>query len=112
MAKVHVRKGDTVYVLSGKDAGKTGEVLKVIPKSGRVIVEGVNMMTKHNKPRNQMMTGGIQEFAAPIDASNVMYVCPKCERPSKMGTKIADDGTRSRYCKACGETAYTMSRGK
>ena len=112
MAKVHVKKGDTVYVLSGKDAGKTGEVVSVIPKENRVVVEGINVMTRHNKPQNQMVQGGIQEFSAPIDASNVMYVCPECNRPSKTGVKVEENGRRVRYCKACGAEAQTLKEGK
>lgn len=100
--KVHVKLDDEVYVLTGKDAGKTGKVLSVNPKSGRVVVEGVNIITKHQKANMQLNTGGIVHKEAAIDASNVMLVCPSCKRPSKTGTKFLDNGDKVRFCKACG----------
>lgn len=100
MAKVHVRKGDTVYVLSGKDRGKTGKVLRVLPKENRVVVEGVNVVSRHRKATSATQQGGIVEFEAPIHASNVMYVCDKAKRPTKTCVKVLENGNRVRYSKA------------
>lgn len=101
--KVHVKKGDTVVVLSGKDKGKKGKVLTVIPKEGKVVVEGVNMVTKHTKPRAQGQTGGIIHQEAPIYAAKVMHVCNKCHKPTRHAKKILDNGDRVRVCKHCDE---------
>ena len=108
-SKVFVKTGDTVKVISGDDKGTTGKVQKVFPETGRVIVEKVNMVKKHQKPRGQGMPGGIIEKEASIDASNVMIVCPKCGKAAKMGHKFNDgEGKASRrkvrVCKECGAT--------
>lgn len=110
--KVHVKKDDSVYVLSGKDAGKTGKVLKVFPVTGRVIVEGVNMSVKHQKPRGRYQQGGILHQEAPVSSSNVMVVCSKCKRPSKMGRKVMANGDKVRVCKACGAEIDTIAAKK
>ncbi len=110
--KVHVKKDDSVYVLSGKDAGKTGKVLKVFPVTGRVIVEGVNMSVKHQKPRGRYQQGGILHQEAPVSSSNVMVVCNKCKRPSKMGHKVMANGDKVRVCKACGAEIDTIAAKK
>lgn len=110
--KVHVKKDDSVYVLSGKDAGKTGKVLKVFPVTGRVIVEGVNMSVKHEKPRGRYQQGGIIHQEAPVSSSNVMVVCSKCKRPSKVGHKVMDNGDKVRVCKACGAEIDTVAVAK
>lgn len=110
--KVHVKKDDSVYVLSGKDAGKTGKVLKVFPVTGRVIVEGVNMSVKHQKPRGRYQQGGILHQEAPVSSSNVMVVCSKCKRPSKMGYKVMANGDKVRVCKACGAEIDTIAAKK
>ncbi|MGI6091241.1 MAG: 50S ribosomal protein L24 [Saccharofermentanales bacterium] len=112
MSKVHVKVDDTVYVLTGKDAGKTGKVLAVHPKTGRVIVEGVAVSTVHKRPRRAGEPGGIIHVEAAIDASNVMVVCDKCKRPSKLGKRFNNDGQKVRYCKACGETVSTVGPAK
>lgn len=101
--KVHVKKGDTVYVLTGKDRGKKGKVLTVIPDKMAVIVEGVNIVTKHKKPRSMQQTGGIIHQEAPISSSNVMFFCEKCKKPGKVGRKFLENGEKVRYCKKCGE---------
>lgn len=101
--KVHVKKGDTVVILSGKDKGKKGKVLTVIPKENKVIVEGINMVTRHTKPRAQGQVGGIIRQEAPIYASKVMNICNKCHKPTRHGKKILENGKRVRYCKKCGE---------
>ncbi|MDA8442886.1 MAG: 50S ribosomal protein L24 [Peptococcaceae bacterium] len=100
--KVHVRKGDVVMVISGKDAGNKGKVLEVIPKKGRVVVEKVNKVKKHMKPTQQLPQGGIQEKEAPIASSNVMLFCEKCNKPTRVGHKL-HDGKSVRICKHCGE---------
>ena len=102
--KVHVRKNDTVIVISGKDKGKTGEVLKVIPKTGRVIVKGVNIVKKHQKPNKQNMQGGIIEMEAAINSSKVMLFCEKCKKATRISHKLLEDGAKVRVCKKCGET--------
>ncbi|HBC95776.1 MAG TPA: 50S ribosomal protein L24 [Clostridium sp.] len=104
MAKVHVRKKDTVMVISGKDKGKIGEVLSVMPKVGKVVVKGVNIVSKHQKPNKQNVEGGIIQKEAPIYSSKVMLYCNKCESVTRISHKILDDGTKVRVCKKCGET--------
>jgi large subunit ribosomal protein L24 len=101
--KVHVKTKDEVIVISGKDKGVKGKVLAVSPKSGRVTVEGVAMVTRHQKSRAQGQPGGIIRKEAAVDASNVMLVCQKCGKPSRAGHKILDDGKKVRTCKKCGE---------
>lgn len=101
--KVHVKKGDTVYVLTGKDNGKKGKVLDVFPDKGMVLVEGVNMSTKHKKPRGRYQQGGIVHQESPINSSKVMLVCDKCKRPTKVGKRILEDGEKARICKKCNE---------
>ncbi|MGI6157097.1 MAG: 50S ribosomal protein L24 [Saccharofermentanales bacterium] len=110
--KVHVRVDDNVYVLNGKDAGKTGKVIAVFPKEGRVIVEGVNIATRHVKPRSQQQRGGIIHQEMPIDASNVMLVCAKCKRPTKVGRRINDNGDKVRFCKSCDAEISVIREGK
>ena len=103
MNKVHVRSGDTVVVLSGKDKGKQGKVLQVSPKEGKVIVEGLNVVTKHVKPRRQGEQGGIVEAEAAMYASKVQLVCPKCGKATRIAHKILEDGSKVRVCKSCEE---------
>ena len=103
MNKVHVKTGDTVVVLSGKDKGKQGKVLQVSPKEGKVIVEGLNVVTKHVKPRRQGEQGGIVEAEAAMYASKVQLVCPKCSKATRTGHKFLEDGSKVRVCKTCGE---------
>ncbi len=103
MKKVHVKTNDTVVVLSGKDKGKQGKVLQVSPKEGKVIVEGLNIATKHVKPRRQGEQGGIVEAEAAMYASKVQLVCPKCSKATRIAHKILDDGSKVRVCKSCGE---------
>ena len=104
MAKVHVKTGDTVMVISGKDRGNSGKVLQVSPKEGKVIVEGRNMVTKHVKPRRQGETDGIIEREGALRACKVMKVCPKCNKPTRPAHKFTEDGKKLTVCKHCGET--------
>ena len=98
-----LRKGDTVVVLSGKDKGNRGEILQSMPKSGKLIVEGVNVAKKHQRPRRQGEAGGIISMETPIYASKVQLVCPKCDRPTRVAYKILDTGDKTRVCKHCAE---------
>ncbi len=103
MAKVHVKVNDTVYVRCGKDRGHIGKVLRVIPSKHQVIVEGANMVTKHQKPRRANEPGGLVNQENPISASNVMLVAESCKRPTKIGYKTLENGTKIRFAKADGE---------
>ena len=100
---MNVKKGDIVVVLSGKDKGKQGKVLKSDPKGEKVIVEGVNVAMKHQKPRKQGEEGGIIKMETPIYACKVMRICPKCNKPTKPAFRFLDDGSKARVCKKCGE---------
>ncbi len=99
--KVH--KDDTVLVISGKNKGKRGKVHRVIPDENRVLVEGVNIVKRHMKPRGATMQAGIIEKEAPINASNVMVVCGKCNKPTRVGYRFLDNGNKVRFCKECDE---------
>ena len=98
---MNIRKDDKVIVLSGKDKGKEGKVLVANPKAGKVIVEGVSVATKHQKPRKQGEEGGIIKVETPIYACKVMVVCPKCGKPTRVAHKL-DAGKSVRVCKKCG----------
>ncbi len=104
MSKMHIKKNDTVKVMSGVDRGKTGKVLRVLPAEGKVVVEGIKMVSRHTKPRRQGDVGGIIKSEAAIAASKVMHVCNKCNKPTRIGRKVLDNGTTVRYCKKCNET--------
>ena len=101
---MHIKKDDIVQVISGADKGKKGKVLKVIPSTGRVIVEGVAMVTKHTKPRRQGEVGGIVKQEAAVDASKVMHVCGKCGKTTRIARKVLENGKTVRFCKNCNET--------
>lgn len=102
-AKLHIKKNDQVKVIAGKEKGKTGKILTVMPKKGCVIIEKVNFVKRHTRPSGQARQGGILEKEAPIHISNVMVVCNKCNLPVRVGQKILEDGKKARYCKKCGE---------
>ncbi len=98
-----LRRNDNVVVLSGKNRGKTGRVLRIMPAKGRAIVEGVNFVRKHTRPNPQKnIKGGILEREGSIDCSNLMIVCGECSRPSRIGNKRLEDGRKIRVCRACG----------
>ena len=101
MNNLKIKKNDTVVVLSGKDKGKQGKVLGTIPSEAKVVVEGINMVTCHVKPRRQGEEGGIVKREAAIYASKVQVVCPKCGKGTRVAHKI-EDGKKSRICKKCG----------
>jgi large subunit ribosomal protein L24 len=101
--KLHIKKDDNVKVLSGNDKGKTGRVLEVLPKERKVIVDGINMVTKHSKPTTQNPNGGRIQMAAAIHISKVMLVDPKTNTPTRVGRKTNAEGTLVRYAKRSGE---------
>ena len=98
-----VVKNDTVLVITGNYKGKKSKVLKVFPKSNRVIVEGVNFIKRHTRPTQKNQQGGILEKEAPIHVSNLLVVCPKCDTPSRLGRMILEDGKKVRVCQSCKE---------
>ena len=102
MNKMSIKKDDLVLVLSGKDKGKQGKVLEVQPKTGKVIVENVNMVSRHTKPRKQGEEGGILKKEAAIYACKVQRVCPKCNKPTRPAHKMLADGKKVCVCKKCG----------
>jgi large subunit ribosomal protein L24 len=102
MAGLKIKKGDRVQVLTGKDRGKTGNVTRAIPETGKVIVDGVNVAKKHQKATKATMQGGIIDKDMPIPVANVAIVCPSCSKPTRVGYKIDGDGTKVRVCKKCG----------
>ena len=101
--KVHVKTGDTVVVLSGSEKGKKGKVMAVSPKEGKVIIEKVNLVSKHVKPRRMGEQGGIVEAEGAMYASKVQIVCPRCGKATRIAHKILEDGSKERICKKCGE---------
>ena len=98
-----VRKNDNVLVITGKDKGKKGKVRFAYPKKEKVIVEGVNFIKKHSKARGTVRQAGIIDLEAPLDISNVMFVCDKCGKPARIGFRKLEDGRKVRFCRACGE---------
>jgi large subunit ribosomal protein L24 len=98
-----IKKGDTVMVITGKDSGRKGKVLKVVPEQNRVVVEGINRVKKHQKPNRSIPQGGILKVEAPLNVSNVMLLCNKCNKPTRVGHNILDNGSKVRVCKQCGE---------
>ncbi len=103
MKKLHVKKGDTAVVISGVNKGEKGKVLATDPSSGKVLIEGVNLVTRHVKPRGVNEKGGRMQKEALLNASNVMPVCPHCKKATRNGYKILENGTKQRVCKKCGK---------
>lgn len=102
LVKLHVKKGDTVVVLSGKDKGKEGKIISAMPRAGKVVVEGVNKVKRHSKPSLKVPNGGIITKEMPLHACKVQLVCPACNKPTRVGHKDVN-GKNSRVCKKCGE---------
>jgi large subunit ribosomal protein L24 len=100
---IHVKRGDTVEVITGKYRGKRGKVLRVVPKHGRIIVEGLMVAKRHMKPNEKMPAGGIVEKEMPFVAGKAMLVCTRCGRAVRFGHRVLDDGTKVRICRHCGE---------
>ncbi len=98
-----IKKNDTVKVITGKDKGKTGKVLRIIPKKGRAVVEKLNMVKRHLRPSEQARQGGILEKESPIEMSNLMLICSKCTDPTRVGYRVLDDEKKVRFCKKCNE---------
>jgi large subunit ribosomal protein L24 len=102
--RTRIRKNDMVMVITGRDRGKTGKVMRVLPEHGRVVVERLNVVKRHSRPRGAASPGGIVEKEAAIDLSNVMILCERCNAPVRIGMKHAADGTKTRICRRCGES--------
>ena len=98
-----VRKDDTVMVVTGRERGKTGKVIKVAPKKNRVFIERVNLVKRHTKPRSAQQPGGIVEKEASVHVSNVMIMCDPCNAPVRVGHKFLEDGQKVRWCRRCGQ---------
>lgn len=111
MAKLKIKKGDNVMVIAGKEKGKKGKIVAVDTKESRVIVEGVNIVTRAKKPRSAQDKGGLMKKESPIDVSNVMLVCPSCGKPSKIGVKVVN-GEKVRFCKKCGKELSKVAEKK
>ena len=103
MTKLHIKKGDTVYVNAGEDKGKTGRVLKVLIEKNRAVVEGTNMVTKATKPNAKNPQGGLVKMEAPIHVSNLQLLDPKSGKPTRVGYKVNEDGKKVRISKKSGE---------
>ena len=106
--RLDLAPGDTVVVTAGKDRGKTGEVLRTLPRQARIVVQGVNVVRRHTKAGqtvggNRVMQGGVIDFESPLDYSNVMLVCPSCHRPTRIRHTVLEDGKRALQCVRCGE---------
>lgn len=102
--KVKIRRNDMVMVIKGRDRGKTGKVLRVMPGEGRVVIERLNLVKRHSKPRGAASPGGIVEKEAPLKLCNVMVMCDRCNAPVRIGIKPMGDGTKTRVCRRCGES--------
>jgi large subunit ribosomal protein L24 len=100
---VQIRKNDSVMVIAGRERGKTGKVLRVLKEKDAVIIERLNIVKRHTKPRGPQQTGGIVEKEAAIHASNVMFFCDKCNAPARIGHKLLGDGKKIRVCRNCKE---------
>ena len=103
VTKLHVKKDDLVMIVAGKDKGKSGKVLRVLPEKERVLVENLNLIKRHTRPSQTNSEGGIIEKEAPIAISNVQLLCPGCSKPARTGIKVLEDGNKSRFCKKCNE---------
>ena len=98
-----IRKNDTVIIIAGKDRGKSGKVRLALPKEDRVVVEGVNMIKRHSRARGAARQAGIIELEAPLHASNVMLICNKCNKPTRVSLRSLEDGRKARFCRSCNE---------
>jgi len=110
IAKVHIRKNDIVKVITGREKGKVGRVLKVDRESGRIVVEKLNMVKRHIKPGKTHPQGGIVEKEAPLAFSNVLVMCDKCNKPTRIGMVQDPGGKRARVCKRCGDVLEAKKR--
>lgn len=101
MTNVKVKKGDTVVLLAGKDRGKQGKVVRVLPREQRLVVDGLNLVKKHRRARRASAPAGIVTLAAPLPIARVMVVCPHCHKPTRVAMRLDQDGQKSRICKHC-----------
>jgi large subunit ribosomal protein L24 len=104
IVKLHVKKNDMVEIIAGKERGKTGKVLRVLPGKGRVVVENLNVIKRHTRPNQLNPEGGIIEREAPLSISNVMLICGSCNQATRTGVRLLEDGSKTRYCKKCNES--------
>ncbi len=102
--KFKIKKNDQVMIISGREKGKTGRVIRVVPEKAKVVIEKLNMVKRHTKVSQKMKQGGIIEKEAPLDISNVMLICERCKGPVRVGKKVLEGGKSVRYCKKCGDT--------
>lgn len=100
---LNIKKEDTVFVIAGKEKGKKGRVLFMLPSESKLIIENINIVKKHMKPNKQYQQGGIIEKESAIHISNIMLVCPKCNKPTRLGNRLLEDGRKLRTCKKCRE---------
>jgi large subunit ribosomal protein L24 len=100
---MNIKKDDNILVIAGKDKGKKGKVRFAYPRDNKVLIEGVNFIKKHSKAKRQAKQAGIIDLEAPMDVAKIMYLCSKCNKPARVGTKKLEDGRRVRFCRACGE---------
>jgi large subunit ribosomal protein L24 len=105
----HVRRGDLVEVVAGREASRRGRVLRVMTESNRVLIEKVNLVKRHMRPTQKHPQGGIVEKEGSLHISNVRLVCPRCDEPRRMGTRVGEDGKRTRFCRKCGEAVGVSS---
>jgi large subunit ribosomal protein L24 len=101
--KLHVKKNDMVMIIAGKDKGKAGKVMRVLAEKGRIVVESLNVVKRHTRPNRANAEGGIIEKEAPLAASNVLLLCGACNKPTRTGIRVLDDGSKARFCKTCNE---------
>jgi large subunit ribosomal protein L24 len=102
-SKVHVKKNDLVMVVSGREKGKSGRILKVMPDKEKILVEKINFVKRHSRPHGKQRQGGILEKEAPLHLSNVMPLCEKCNKPVRLGHRVVEGDKKARYCRKCGE---------
>jgi large subunit ribosomal protein L24 len=107
--RTYLKKDDQVEVIAGKDKGRVGKILKVLPEESQAVVERINMIKRHTKPTEMNQQGQIVEKEAPIHVSNLQLICPECTKTGRIGKKILDDGTKVRFCKSCGESIESKS---
>lgn len=101
---MRIRSGDMVKIRAGRDRGKTGKIIRCIPERRAVVVEGVNLLTKHLRPRREGERGQRVQFPAPLPMDRIMLVCPKCGKPTRVGARILEDGSKQRRCTKCDQT--------
>jgi large subunit ribosomal protein L24 len=101
--RTRIRRNDLVMIVTGRDRGKTGKVLRVVPRENRVVIERINLVKRHSRPSGPASPGGIVEKEAPVALSNVMIMCDRCNAPVRIGVKIAGDSAKTRVCRRCGE---------